>query len=115
MIAEAFKRVLAVEQVGMNENFFSLGGHSLLAVQVHRELKANLSADITITDIYRFPTVAGLAAHLTNRSGAKSQLRSRGRSRGGAAESSRVSGRTSCHLGALRVLCRAGPVRLTEA
>ena len=73
-IAEAFKRVLAVEQVGMNENFFSLGGHSLLAVQVHRELKANLSADITITDIYRFPTVAGLAAHLTNRSSAKSQL-----------------------------------------
>ncbi len=73
-IAEAFKRVLAVEQVGMNENFFSLGGHSLLAVQVHRDLKASLSADITITDIYRFPTVAGLAAHLTNRGGAKAQL-----------------------------------------
>lgn len=73
-IAEAFKRVLAVENVGRNDNFFSLGGHSLLAVQVHRDLKASVSAEITITDIYRFPTVAGLAAHLTNRGSAKGQL-----------------------------------------
>ena len=73
-IAEVFKRVLGVEQVGMNENFFSLGGHSLLAVQVHRDLKASLNSEITITDIYRFPTVAGLAAHVTNRGGAKAQL-----------------------------------------
>jgi acyl carrier protein len=73
-IAEAFKRVLAVENVGRNDNFFSLGGHSLLAVQVHRDLKASVSAEITITDIYRFPTVAGLAAHLANRGSAKGQL-----------------------------------------
>ena len=73
-IAEAFRRALAVENVGNNDNFFSLGGHSLLAVQVHRDLKASLSAGITITDIYRFPTVAGLAAHLTNRGSAKAQL-----------------------------------------
>ena len=73
-IADAFKRVLAVEQVGMNDNFFSLGGHSLLAVQVHRDLKASLRSDLTITDIYRFPTVAGLAAHVTNRGAANAQL-----------------------------------------
>lgn len=73
-IADAFKRVLGLERVGMNDNFFNLGGHSLLAVQVHRDLKANLAPDLTITDIYRFPTVAGLAAHVANRGAANAQL-----------------------------------------
>ncbi|MFM9847920.1 MAG: MupA/Atu3671 family FMN-dependent luciferase-like monooxygenase [Hyphomicrobiaceae bacterium] len=73
-IADAFKRVLGIERVGMNDNFFSLGGHSLLAVQMHRSLKASLAPDLSITDIYRFPTVAGLAAHLGNRGAANAQL-----------------------------------------
>jgi natural product biosynthesis luciferase-like monooxygenase protein len=73
-IADAFKRVLGIERVGMNDNFFSLGGHSLLAVQMHRNLKASLAPDLSITDIYRFPTVAGLAAHLGNRGAANAQL-----------------------------------------
>jgi len=73
-ISDAFKRVLGIDRVEMNDNFFSLGGHSLLAVQVHRDLKASLASDLTITDIYRFPTVAGLAAHVTNRGAANAQL-----------------------------------------
>src|SRR5690606_17137891 len=52
-IADAFKRVLGLETIGVNDNFFNLGGHSLLAVQVHRDLKANLSPELTITDLYR--------------------------------------------------------------
>jgi hypothetical protein len=73
-IADAFKRVLGIDRVGVDDNFFSLGGHSLLAVQVHRDLKASLASDLTITDIYRFPTVARLAAHLGNRGAANTQL-----------------------------------------
>jgi len=73
-IADAFKRVLGCDRVGMNDNFFSLGGHSLLAVQVHRDLKASLAPELTLTDVYRFPTVAGLAAHLANRGAANAQL-----------------------------------------
>ena len=73
-IAETFKRVLGIERVGVNDNFFTLGGHSLLAVQVHRELKATLTPDLTITDIYRFPTVAGLAAHISDRGSANKHL-----------------------------------------
>ena len=73
-IAEAYRRVLGQDQVGMNDNFFKLGGHSLLAVQLHRELKTNVSSEITITDIYRFPTVAGLAAHAADRGAANTQF-----------------------------------------
>ena len=46
----------------------------MLVVQVRRDLKASLTSDLTITDIYRFPTVAGLAAHVTNRGTANAQL-----------------------------------------
>ncbi len=73
-IAAAFKRVLGCERVGMNDNFFNLGGHSLLAVQVHRDLKASIAPELTITDIYRFPTVAGLAARIADRGAANAQL-----------------------------------------
>jgi hypothetical protein len=63
-IAEAFKRALGIERVGALDNFFELGGHSLLAVQVHRDLRKNVAPQLSITDMYRFPTVAGLAAHI---------------------------------------------------
>ncbi|MBX2806836.1 MAG: LLM class flavin-dependent oxidoreductase [Hyphomicrobiales bacterium] len=73
-IADTYKRVLGVERVGALDNFFQLGGHSLLAVQVHRELKKNVAPQLGITDIYRFPTVSGLAEHISGDSKADQQL-----------------------------------------
>lgn len=73
-LSDAFKRILGVERVGAFDNFFNLGGHSLLAVQLHRDLKKSLAPNLTITDVYRFPTVAGLAGHLQDRDQAGKQL-----------------------------------------
>ena len=64
-IAAVWSRLLGVQDIKPKDNFFELGGHSLLAVQAHRELKAELSgAKLSITDIFRFPTLEGLAKHL---------------------------------------------------
>jgi natural product biosynthesis luciferase-like monooxygenase protein len=64
-IAAVWRRVLGVSQITPKDNFFSLGGHSLLAVQVHRELKAIFGpAKLSITDIFRFPTLGALSQHL---------------------------------------------------
>ncbi len=73
-IASAFQTILGVDRVGLNDNFFLIGGHSLLAVQAHRSLKADVAPELTITDLYRFPTVSGLAQHLSNRGQADQQL-----------------------------------------
>jgi hypothetical protein len=73
-IADAFKQFLGLEHVGTGDNFFKLGGHSLLAVQMHRHLKATLTPHLTITDLFRFPTVAGLAEHLKGSSKASDEL-----------------------------------------
>jgi natural product biosynthesis luciferase-like monooxygenase protein len=74
-IAGVWARVLGLPRVGRSDNFFSLGGHSLLAVQAHRELKAALKSDrLAITDIFRFPVLSALAAHLgTGAGGAGTQ------------------------------------------
>ncbi|HWH73294.1 MAG TPA: MupA/Atu3671 family FMN-dependent luciferase-like monooxygenase [Methylibium sp.] len=63
-IAAIWKDVLKLSQVGTRDNFFDLGGHSLLAVQTHRRLKETLNRPLSITDIFRFPTIASLSAFL---------------------------------------------------
>ncbi|MDB6176895.1 LLM class flavin-dependent oxidoreductase [Paracoccus sp. Z330] len=65
-IAEVWSRILNRPQIGAKDNFFALGGHSLLAVQAHREIKQALggSVRLSITDIFQFPTLETLSAHL---------------------------------------------------
>ena len=61
-IAAVWARVLNLPQIGARDNFFVLGGHSLLAVQAHREIRAALgTTKLSITDIFRFPTLDALA------------------------------------------------------
>jgi hypothetical protein len=56
--------VLYLEQVGIDDNFFDLGGHSLLVVQAHRKLRDLCPKPLSLTDLYRFPTIRGLSGHL---------------------------------------------------
>ena len=64
VIAAVWRDVLKLPSVGTRDNFFDLGGHSLLAVQLHRDLRTALGRPLPLTDIFRFPTIATLAAHL---------------------------------------------------
>lgn len=68
-IASVWREVLYLEQVGVHDNFFDLGGHSLLVVQAHRKLVDVVPMPITLTDLYRFPTISGLAEHLSSGDG----------------------------------------------
>ena len=65
-IAGVWREVLHIESVGTDENFFDLGGHSLLAVQVHRALREHLDHPLSLTDLYRFPTIGSLARFLSS-------------------------------------------------
>jgi acyl carrier protein len=63
-IAELWQDALGVDAVGLDDNFFDLGGHSLLAVRVHRDLKERVERPLSITDMFRLPTVRALSAFL---------------------------------------------------
>ncbi len=65
-IAAIWQRTLGVGASG-RDNFFDLGGHSLLAVQVHRTIREELgAAKLSITDIFRFPVLADIAARVAS-------------------------------------------------
>jgi amino acid adenylation domain-containing protein len=63
-IANIWQEILNVEKVGINDNFFELGGHSLLLVQVHSKLQKTIH-QISITDLFAYPTISALAKYLT--------------------------------------------------
>ena len=64
IIAGLWREVLGLSDVGSTDNFFDLGGHSLLVVQVQRSLRDVCGREVSITDMFRFPTIRGLARHL---------------------------------------------------
>jgi natural product biosynthesis luciferase-like monooxygenase protein len=66
IIATVWQDSLQIEKVGMNDNFFDLGGHSLLIVRVHQQLKLRVEKPISLTDLYRFPTIRSLTEFLNN-------------------------------------------------
>jgi hypothetical protein len=63
-IAAAWEEVLQVERGGVDDNFFEQGGPSLLLARLHRRLQGALGLEMTVVDLFRFPTVASLARHL---------------------------------------------------
>jgi phthiocerol/phenolphthiocerol synthesis type-I polyketide synthase E len=64
LIADIWRELLGLAQVGANDNFFELGGHSLLAIQVVSRLRQALSRDIPVRMMFDHPTVAALHAAL---------------------------------------------------
>jgi acyl carrier protein len=63
-IARIWQEALRVETVGVDDNFFDLGGHSLLVVQVQRRLREAFGRDVSLVDLFRYPTVSSLARYL---------------------------------------------------
>ena len=69
-VAAIWSRILGVPQISPLDSFFDLGGHSLLAVQAHREIRKDLGvAKLSITDIFRAPTLEAFAAIVFKKSG----------------------------------------------
>jgi nonribosomal peptide synthetase protein BlmIX len=64
-IAAAWSRVLGMESVGLDENFFDLGGTSLSLLRLHAELRALPARQpLRIVELFQHPTVRALAAFL---------------------------------------------------
>ncbi|MFI0723475.1 amino acid adenylation domain-containing protein [Streptomyces sp. NPDC021224] len=68
-VAAIWTELLEVSRVGALDDFFELGGHSLLATQVVARIRRaypDLPVPVGVMDIFRFPTVRGLAGLISD-------------------------------------------------
>jgi acyl transferase domain-containing protein len=63
-IAAVWQRVLAIEEIGINDDFFELGGNSLVATQVVTEMRESFRVAVPLRDFFETPTIAAVAAVL---------------------------------------------------
>ncbi|MDJ0729785.1 MAG: amino acid adenylation domain-containing protein [Crocosphaera sp.] len=64
-LSNLWQKVLGIESMGVNDNFFDLGGHSLLAVRLVAEIEQALQQKLPLETIFQFPTVEQLAEVIT--------------------------------------------------
>ncbi len=64
VIGAVWSEVLRLDRVGVQESFFELGGHSLLLAQVQRRLRERFARELSVIDLFRYPTVESLAQFL---------------------------------------------------
>ncbi|MRH91644.1 amino acid adenylation domain-containing protein [Nocardia sp. SYP-A9097] len=68
-IAAVFAEVLALEQVGLDDDFFALGGNSLVATRVIARVNAALDSDLGVRDLFEVSTVDALAQRVSGTEG----------------------------------------------
>jgi amino acid adenylation domain-containing protein len=73
-IVEIWQDLLRVDRVGVDDSFFELGGHSLLIVQAHRRLSPLVDKDLSVTDMFKYPTIRALTEYLSQESDDSHQI-----------------------------------------
>jgi sugar O-acyltransferase (sialic acid O-acetyltransferase NeuD family) len=63
-IAEIWKEALQVDDIGLHQRFFDLGGDSLMALRVCEKIKHETGIELSIVDMFQFPTVQSLSQTL---------------------------------------------------
>jgi acyl transferase domain-containing protein/thioesterase domain-containing protein len=62
VIAEAWRELLGVDEIGRDDDFFALGGHSLAAVRLFARIRKQWNVDLPLATLFQGSTLAGLAA-----------------------------------------------------
>ncbi|WP_276511013.1 phosphopantetheine-binding protein [Priestia megaterium] len=61
-LIQLFKKVLSVENVGINDSFFNLGGHSLKVIRLLNYIEKELQVTITVRDVMEEKTVERISS-----------------------------------------------------
>jgi polyketide synthase PksJ len=67
VLARVWAEILKLDQVGVEEDFFSLGGTSLSIMRLPALVKRELAREISVVDLFKYPTIRTLGAYLDGR------------------------------------------------
>ncbi len=66
-LCRLWSQVLGVDDLGTDEDFFLAGGHSLTATRLVALLRSRLNIDVSLRDVFDYPSVRAFAAMLAQR------------------------------------------------
>jgi natural product biosynthesis luciferase-like monooxygenase protein len=75
-LATMWRETLGIEHINRNESFFAAGGHSLSAVQVISKIRQQFDVNLPLRTFFQQPTIAGLAAAITDARGQQARTES---------------------------------------
>ncbi len=67
-IRQIWVNLLGYDNIGMNDNFFDAGGNSLLMGRLQLKVNQVFNENISIVDLFRYPTITSLAKFITGKS-----------------------------------------------
>jgi len=67
-LAEIWKKLLRVERVGVQDDFFALSGHSLLAVRLFVRIQEAFGVNLPLNSLFREATIENLARQIRSQS-----------------------------------------------
>jgi acyl carrier protein len=68
-LVSIWAKILALQDLGIHDNFFDLGGHSLAATRVVSQVIKSYQLELPLQSLFQSPTVAEMAAVITEHLG----------------------------------------------
>lgn len=68
-LAEVWKQLLGVKDIGIHDDFFELGGQSLVAVRLFNRIRKHYKVDLPLSTLFEAPTIAQCAAVVAEEAG----------------------------------------------
>src|SRR5664279_5064230 len=71
-LSAIWSKLLAIDKVGRNDNFFALGGHSLMAVQVIARVRQTFGVELPLRAMFDAPTIGQFGQRIAEARGTRS-------------------------------------------
>ena len=65
-LAQIWREVIGLSELGRHDNFFDLGGHSVLITQIISRARKSFGIELTLRHLFEAPTIGELALIVEN-------------------------------------------------